>query len=125
MRDLLGIGLIVFSAGLLVSGVMKRRSRSRTVHAAGAIRPEFAAMGEIVRPLILFAVGFVALKMSAFYFLLGGDQFLSPLDFAGLLCMLGAYSAWLILVTKRPEVAASPAPEPMDGAAHPVPAAGE
>ena len=31
-------------------------------------------MGEIVRPLMLFAVGLFALKMSLFYFVLGGER---------------------------------------------------
>lgn len=66
MGNLAGIALIAVGCGLLVSGVMKRRTRMRSPLPAGAIRPEFAAMGEIVRPMTLFAVALVALKTSVF-----------------------------------------------------------
>jgi hypothetical protein len=78
----------------------------------GAIRPEFAAMGEMIRPLILFAVGVFALKMTLFYFVLGGQRFLTPLDFAGLLFVLAAYAAWLVMATKRPAERAHRDPVP-------------
>jgi hypothetical protein len=97
-----GIAMIALGCGLLVSGVLKRRARIRSPLPAGAIRPEFAAMGEIARPMILFAVGFVALKTSVLYFLFDGARFLPPLTFAGFLFVLGAYSVWLVLATKRP-----------------------
>ena len=75
----------------------------------GAIRPEFAAMGEIVRPLILFAVGFFALKMTLFYFVLGGQRYLTALDFAGILFVLATYSFYVVLATKaRPVRVAEP-----------------
>jgi len=99
MRDLPGLALIALGCGLLVSGAIKRRARARP---AGAIRPEFAAMGEIVRPVILFAVAFVALKTAVFYFLFDGARFLSPLTFGGFLFVLAAYAAWLVLATQRP-----------------------
>jgi hypothetical protein len=91
MHDWLGIGLIAFGLGLVGAGIAKYRYRSRTPLPAGAIRPEFASMGEIVRPMVLFCVGFVALKMSLFYFVLGGNNLLTPLDFGGLLFVLAAY----------------------------------
>ncbi len=101
MRDLPGIALIALGFGLLVSGVMKRRARMRSPEPAGTIRPEFAAMGEIVRPMILFAVALVALKTSVFYFLFDGARFLPPMTFGGFLFLLAAYSVWLVLATKR------------------------
>lgn len=101
MHDWLGTGLIALGLGLLASGVMKRRARMRTVLPPGAIRPEFAAMGEIVRPMIMFFVGVFALKMALFYFVLGGQRYLTPLDFFGILFVLTAYVGWLIMATKR------------------------
>ncbi len=59
-------------------------------------------MGEIVRPMILFAVALVALKAVVFYALFDGARFLSPLTFGGFLFVLAAYSAWLVLATRRP-----------------------
>jgi hypothetical protein len=102
MRDLPGIALIALGCGLLVSGVMKRQARMRSPEPAGAIRPEFAAMGEIARPMILFAVALVALKTLVFYFLFDGARFLPPLTFGGFLFVLAAYAVWLVLATKRP-----------------------
>ena len=101
MHDWLGMGLIALGLGLLVSGIMKRRTRMRNVLRPGAIRPEFAAMGEIVRPMIMFFVGVFALKMALFYFVLGGQRYLTPLDFAGILFVLATYVAWLLMATKR------------------------
>ncbi len=102
MRDLPGIALIALGCGLLIAGVRKRRARMRSPDPAGTIRPEFAAMGEIVRPMILIGVALVALKTMVFYLLFDGARFLSPMTFGGLLCVLAAYAVWLILVTKRP-----------------------
>lgn len=105
MNDWLGMGLIVLGLGLIGHGIMKRQAKLRNPLPAGSIRPEYAAMGEIVRPLILFFVGLFAFKMSLFYFLLGGERFLTPLQFGGILFVLAAYSGWLILATKRPVMA--------------------
>ena len=102
MHDWLGIGLIALGLGLLAAGVVKRRNRIRTALPAGAIRPEYAAMGEMVRPMILFAVGFVALKMSLFYFFFGGSRLLTQLDYGGLMFMLAAYCGYLVAATMRP-----------------------
>jgi hypothetical protein len=102
MHDLLGIGLLALGLGLIASGIIKHRTRMRSPTPAGAIRPEFAAMGEMIRPLILFAVGLFALKMTLFYFVLGGQGFLKPLDFAGILFVLAAYAGWLVMATRQP-----------------------
>jgi hypothetical protein len=112
MHDWLGMGLIPLGVGLLISGVIKRRTRMATVVPAGAIRPEFAAMGDIMRPIILFIVAYFAFKMSLFYFVLGGDKYLSPLDFSGILFVLASYSTWLVLATKRRRTARDEAPAP-------------
>jgi hypothetical protein len=106
MHDWLGMGLIALGLGLAFAGFVKRRNRGRTQMQAGTIRPEFAAMGEMVRPLILFAVGFVALKMSLFYFVFGGEKLLTPLDYAGLMFVLAAYSGYLVAATMKPRHAA-------------------
>jgi hypothetical protein len=105
MTDWMGMGLIAFGLGLIGHGIMKRQARLRSPLPAGSIRPEYAAMGEIVRPMILFFVGLFAFKMSLFYFLLNGQRFLTPLEFGGVLFVLAAYSGWLILAMKRPVIA--------------------
>jgi hypothetical protein len=112
MHDWIGIGLLAFGLGLIVAGIIKRRTRMRVPAPAGAIRPEFAAMGEMIRPLILFAVGVFALKITLFYFVLGGQRFLTPLDFAGILFVLAAYAGWLVIATRRPVERADRDPMP-------------
>jgi hypothetical protein len=102
MHDWMGIGLFAVGLGLIVGAVIKRRNRMMNPIPAGAIRPEFAAMGEIVRPMILFFVAVFAFKMSLFYFVLGGQRFLTPLDYAGILFVLATYVGWLIVATRRP-----------------------
>jgi hypothetical protein len=117
MHDWMGIGLIAVGLGLLVAAVVKQRNRRSAPLPEGAIRPEFAAMGEIVRPLILFLVALFAVKICAFYFLLGGQRYLTPLDFAGILFVLASYCGWLVVATRRrPERAAERAVrEPVQG----------
>ena len=100
MHDWMGLGLFAVGLGLVVSGIIKRRARAAAP--IGAIRPEFAAMGEMIRPLILFAIAVFALKITVFYFAFGGARFLTRLDFASILFVLVAYAGWLIVATKRP-----------------------
>ena len=59
-------------------------------------------MGEIVRPLVLFGVGFIAFKASLFYFVFGGNRMITPVDYAGLMFVMAAYSGYLIAATTRP-----------------------
>ena len=104
MHDWVGGGLIALGLGLVAAATVKHRKRTRILLPAGVIRPEFAAMGEMVRPLILFAVAFVALKMSLFYFVFGGDKLLSPLEYAGLMFVLVAYCGYLVVATSKPRM---------------------
>lgn len=110
MHDWMGIGLMAVGLGLIGAAVIKRQQKLRNPAPADVIRPEFAAMGDIVRPLILFIVAVFALKISAFYFILGGQHYLTPLDFGGILFVLATYSGWLIIATKKPVPARAPIP---------------
>jgi hypothetical protein len=116
MVDVMGLGLVALGGGLLWSANRKYRERTTTVLKPGEIRPEFAAAGEIMRPIILFIVGFIALKMSLFYFALGGNRLLTGLQYGGLMFVLGAYVVSLYASTmQRPEQA--PAETKPDAAA--------
>jgi hypothetical protein len=120
MRNLLGLGLIVLGTTTLVHAEFKRRAKRRPVDPANAVRPQFQAMGEIMRPIILFCIAVVAAKMSFFYLVLGGGGLLSPLDFGGMLYALAAYAIWMVIAT-RPQtvgtVSATPAPDALPAAA--------
>ena len=102
MHDWLGVALFALGFGLVVIGVIKRRRRLRMVHPPGSIRPEFAGMTRIVRPLLLTALGFFAVETSVHYFMLGGARLFSPLDFAGILFLLAAFAVYVVLVMTRP-----------------------
>jgi hypothetical protein len=77
---------------------MKRRTKPRAAGNAAPIRPEFAALGEMVRPILLFGLLLVAVKTTAFYYLFDGARFMSPLTFGAFLFVLAAYAGWLGLV---------------------------
>src|SRR3954465_13782330 len=115
MHDWLGLAQVALGFGLLGTAVMKRRNRVRTVAVAGSIRPEFAAMGEIVRPMVLFVVALFAAKMTLFYFVLGGQHMLTALQYGGVMFVLAAYTAYLVIATTKvadvpvPDAAAEPA----------------
>jgi len=104
MHDWLGVGLIALAVAIGVATVLKRRRQIRTPYPPGAIRPEFAAMGEMLRPLLLFVVGLFAVKFTLFYFFFSaGRELLSPLEFVGILAVLAAYAVHIILtVGTRP-----------------------
>ena len=107
MHDWLGLALNALGLGLVGAAVMKRRTRSRTVLAAGSIRPEFAAMGEIIRPMVLFVVVLFAAKMTLFYFVLGGRTMLTALQYGGVMFVLAAYAGYLIIATTKVAQASS------------------
>ena len=110
MHDWLGIALFVMGLGLLITGVIKRRQRRRVVHPPGSIRPEFAGMTTIVRPLLLTALGFFAVETAVHYFMLGGSRLFSPLEFAGILFLLAAFAAYVVLALTRPVQASAEDP---------------
>nr|WP_294528625.1 hypothetical protein [uncultured Rhodopila sp.] len=107
MHGWLGLAMIPLGLGMAVAAFMKRRSRMTGTTPAGQIRPEFAMMGEIMRPVVLFVVGLFALQMVLLYFVFGGAQFLTALDFGGIMFVLAAYTGYLLVATAKQ---AAPAP---------------
>jgi hypothetical protein len=105
MRGLLGPALFVAGAALIALGVAKRRKRRQRVHPPGSIRPEFAGMSNMVRPLLLWTLGFFAAETTLHYFMMGGSSFLSPFDFAGILFLFAAFAAYVVLAVIPPVVA--------------------
>ncbi len=102
MHGWLGIALIALGFSLIGFGVVKRRQRARTVHPPGSIRPEFAGMSGIVRPMLLWVIGFFAVETCLHYFMLGGSALMAPLDFAGILFLLASFAAYVVLAITRP-----------------------
>jgi hypothetical protein len=88
-----------------------------------------AAFGAILRPLILCAVGYFAVKVILAYLLLDRGRYFSLFDLGGLLFLLAAY-AWRVLQTgyRKEEyadiaavpIAATPAPARPDPAKPPA-----
>jgi cation transporter-like permease len=107
------MAMLPVGLGLAGAAVMKRRSRAQTVIREGDIRPEFAVMGQIMRPIILFLVCLFAAKMTLFYFLLGGQKFLTPLDYGGILFVLATYAGYLIAATSKQREVPAEAAEPI------------
>ena len=101
MHGWLGMAMIPIGIGMAVAAFMKRRSRMSTASSAGQMRPEFAAMGEIMRPIVLFVIGIFAAEMILLYFVFGGRQFMTPLDFGGIMFVLVAYTGYLLAATKK------------------------
>lgn len=106
------IGLACFAAALaLVRAGLNHRNRVRVL-APTAAAPEPApnsmnAFGEIMRPVILFALAYLALKTSVAYHVLDAGRVVSLFDLAGMLALFGAYGSWIVMKTSyRP-----PAPE--------------
>ena len=116
MHGWLGTAMIPLGLGMAYAAFLKRRSRMASVTPAGQIRPEFAAMGEIMRPVVLFVVGIFAVEMVAVYFVFGGSRFLTALDFGGIMFVLAAYTGYLLASTAKqaPVVEAVPVAETDD-----------
>lgn len=59
-----------------------------------------SAFGEIVRPIVLFALVWIGAKSTAAYFWLNGSKYLSLFDLASLLAVLAAYGYCITIQTR-------------------------
>jgi hypothetical protein len=99
MDALLGFGLTVLAIGFVGLGWRKRQARRQIP--AGAIRPEFAVIGEIMRPILLLLVAVLAVKITVFYFLFEGRRYMSPAVFTGTMLVLAGYATYVTLALQR------------------------
>jgi hypothetical protein len=105
MRNWTGAVLFLIGAWLLYSTLLHRARifrHSAAVDMVQELTPamsSLAAFGAILRPLILGALGYFAVKVTMAYLLLGGGRYFSLFDLGGLLFLLAAY-AWLVLQTR-------------------------
>lgn len=107
MHGWLGPALFVAGMALIGLGWVKRQKRRQIVYPAGSIRPEYVGMSDYVRPMLLWVLGFFAVETTFHYFMLGGSDFLKPLDFAGILFLFAAFATYVVLAVRRPLVAES------------------
>ncbi len=105
MHDWLGPALFAAGVALIGYGWVKRGKRRRVVYPAGSIRPEYVGMSELVRPLLLLALGFFAAETTFHYFVLGGNGLITPVDFGGILFLFASFAVYVLLAVRPPLVA--------------------
>ena len=117
MRNWTGAITAVLGAWLFYSALAHRRRvlaarrRDAIFGELGGSRPfdrPLATFGAILRPIIIFGLGYFALKVTLVYFLLGAGRFLSLFDLVGVIFLLAAYGTWLVLQTSYREAAERP-----------------
>lgn len=107
MRNFVGLGMSLIALAL-VYAAYAHRNRVLLARAAAAARGEapaepslrsLAVFGEIIAPIILFFLGYLALKTTFLYFVFDGGQHLSYFDLAGFLSALAGYGYWIKMKT--------------------------
>lgn len=104
MKYLIGTLVTPFAVGLIYNA-WRHRSRFQAAR-ADAIRKgrpaehpiapdSLAALGEILAPLTLMILAFIAIKLVVSYAVLESDAMLSPFDLGGTLFLILAYGVWL------------------------------
>lgn len=110
MRHLIGLILFAIGAALLWTAVARRNlilAEERRLAAAGLpdpradLHPSLAMLGEIVPPLMIGALVVMTLKLVLAYAMTGAARWFSLVDLAGLLFLVGAWCAWLVLKTRH------------------------
>src|SRR5579883_1794070 len=109
MRYWIGAICLAVAAGLIIKGLRHRRQilslatreALAAQHAAASSDPRsMSALGEIGRPLVLFFVGWLAVKAGLLYLLFHAGRWLSIADLAGFYALLYAYGVHLTLHTR-------------------------
>lgn len=104
-------GLVCVSLGawLIHAGLAHRRRvlALRAQFADWAAQPatdprSLGVFGEIMRPIILFALAYLGVKTTLAYWWLDAGRYLSLFDLGAFLFLLAAYGAWLVLKTRHP-----------------------
>ena len=104
MRNLPGI-LMLAAAALLVWSAIGRRRRAQDAAARGeappALHPSLELMGGIMPPLVNLGLIIAGGQVTFAFWLTDGAGIFGPLDLAGFLAMLAAYSYWLGMKTRH------------------------
>lgn len=132
-----GVALFAIGAGFIYAGFLARR-RGLAVRRAGLGRSpdaggslaSLAVFGDIMRPIMLCALGWVALKATFFYWAFHGRRVIPVPDFAAFLFFLAGFGTWFVFRTKYSIVGRTPdafhepppPPLPQPDAVPPLPA---
>lgn len=109
MRYTTGLVMLLLAAGILAWALRHRRRvlalvpqdvLVRQLEAQAADPESISAYGEIVRPVVLFALVWIGLKSVAAYFWLDGPKYLSLFDLGSLLALLAAYGYCITVQTR-------------------------
>ncbi len=113
MRNLLGFPLLAFGIWFIYSALAQRRrvlARRAQVAALGEsdaaapLHPSLATLGDVMPPLVILGLGFVAAKASLAYFVMDLSHVLSLFDLAGFLILLTGYGTWFVFKTTYREL---------------------
>lgn len=109
MRHLTGAVLFLVGCTLIWAAIARRNdilAEQRRREAAGlpdpraSLHPSLAILGDVVPPLMIGVLVVMALKLVLAYAMTGAERWLSLVDLAGFLFLLGAWCAWLVLKTR-------------------------
>jgi hypothetical protein len=104
MRYTLGIVALIAAGWLLHVSHRQWRDVSAALAARGRPSAESTmnAFGEIMRPILLFALVYVGAKTTFVFFWLDAERYLSLFDLAGFWFLLVAYGAYITVKTRFP-----------------------
>lgn len=107
MRNVIGLAMSLIAVAL-VYAAYAHRNRVLAARAAAVARGEtptepslrsLAAFGEVIAPIILFFLGYLALKTTFIFVVFDGGDHLSYFDLAGFLSALAGYGYWIRMKT--------------------------
>lgn len=123
MRYTTGIVMLLLAAGVFGWAVRHRRRVLALISADALARyretlsedpKSLSAFGEIMRPIVLFALVWIGAKSVAAYFWLDGPKYLSLFDLAALLALLASYGYCITIQTRYRMTAALAARDAVD-----------
>lgn len=109
MRYTTGLVMLLLAVGVLVWALRHRRRVLALISADALARyretqaddpKSLSAFGEILRPIVLFALVWIGVKSIAAYFWLAGTKYLSLFDLGALLALLASYGYCITIQTR-------------------------
>jgi hypothetical protein len=102
MRYWIGGTLFVAAVWLVIAALAhRRRALAAGWREIEPVSPgSLLVFGEIMRPIVLFALAYLAVKSVLVYWMLEAERYLSLFDVAGFLAALAGYGTWFVMKTK-------------------------